>query len=177
MEGALNKGRAFAHQASMTNVNSATIGFLLDEVVFGVCELESVPDDGGFDPSTCRIQYFRQRDYWLGQTPRYFFFFTGTSNSQLIHDAAVAIKAGDLTKGETLLNQEIAQNTKNANSLNAIAYFNLGVIGGLRHQKNKKTSPIHHWYDLINMLSNPPHSIQRGYLHVYYGGPKRWTLG
>ena len=26
--------------------------------------------------------------------------------------------------------------TKNANSLNAIAYFNLGVIGGLRHQYN-----------------------------------------
>jgi tetratricopeptide (TPR) repeat protein len=66
----------------------------------------------------------------------YFFFFTGTSNAQLIHDAAVAIKAGDLVKGETLLNQEIAQNTKNDNSLNAIAYFNLGVISGLKRQYN-----------------------------------------
>jgi hypothetical protein len=68
--------RAFAHQSYMTNVNAPVVGFLVDEVGFAVCDLESLPAAGGLDPAACHIQYFRQREYWLSQTPSFFFFFT-----------------------------------------------------------------------------------------------------
>lgn len=52
------------------------------------------------------------------------------TNAALIRDAVADIKAGNYSSAQSKLEQELQQNKANHNNLNAIVYFDLGVIAG-----------------------------------------------
>jgi hypothetical protein len=65
----------FSGKVFMTNINPVPVGFFAGEAGHGVCELASLPEAGGIDPSQCRVSYMREREHYRTVRPRYFFFF------------------------------------------------------------------------------------------------------
>jgi hypothetical protein len=65
----------FHGHSYMTNISTTTVGFLVREAGFGVCNLEAVLERSDIDPAGCDSVYMRRRDHHTRMRPRYFFLF------------------------------------------------------------------------------------------------------
>jgi hypothetical protein len=66
--------RQFSGELFVTNVNSPTLGFLLQSAGYGVCGPKGIGDDGEIDVNECKIAFMRQHAHYKQMRPRYFFF-------------------------------------------------------------------------------------------------------
>ena len=61
----------------MTNINSPTVGFLVNYPGYGVCGPDSVSENGEIKKELCSIEFIKSEDIVTRrQQPRYFFYFT-----------------------------------------------------------------------------------------------------
>jgi hypothetical protein len=66
--------RALRSELFMTNINVPVIAFFTDSPGFGVCELQSINDQGSVNTAGCKISFMKRKAYWQTVRPRYFFF-------------------------------------------------------------------------------------------------------
>jgi hypothetical protein len=67
----------FSGQPFMTNINSPTVGFLVNYPGYGVCGPESISKTGEIRRELCSIEFIKSADIKTRrQPPRYFYYFT-----------------------------------------------------------------------------------------------------
>ncbi|MDP3561074.1 MAG: hypothetical protein Q8R83_02700 [Legionellaceae bacterium] len=94
---ALNDLSQFKGELFMTNINSPTPGLITQSVGFGVCNPDSILDNGSINIDKCKVIFSPRRKYWAVQKPKYFYYFK---------NAALFPGFADCLPGATLTGQE-----------------------------------------------------------------------
>lgn len=139
LDKSLSDLQQFDGQLFMTNINSPTVGFLVDYPGYGVCSPESISESGEIDLDKCSIEFIKPADIKTrSQAPKYFFYFSypplfpGFADC-MPSNTMVGARGGDACMG--LMKQHLSKNYKMVFENDTFIVFDLQqntVIGNAR---------------------------------------------